>query len=161
MRLEQALRELNSHDVLQFIILQAVFAMEGPVSVLWCTSRRSGGAVLIVKATLRIAFFCDSRTMEENTETATLHVLLSAISLSLPHNFEVQLLYLTTIFLLLPCLLFMYSSVQYMNKLNAEENSIDTGGEEHQNEMVFQDSQQQSKLLVPISLKVLLKKQVM
>lgn len=55
----------------------------------------------------------------------------------------------------------MYSSVQYMNKLNAEENSIDTGGEEHQNEMVFQDSQQQSKLLVPISLKVLLKKQVM
>lgn len=99
--------------------------------------------------------------MEENTETATLHALLSTISLSPPHDFEVQLLYLTTIFLLSPSLLFMYSSVQYMNKLNAEENSIDTGEEEHQNEMVFQDSQQRSKLLVPISLKVLLKKQVM
>lgn len=48
-----------------------------------------------------------------------------------------------------------------MNKLNAEENSIDTGEGEHQNEMVFQDPQQRSKLRVPISLKVLLKKQVM
>lgn len=47
-----------------------------------------------------------------------------------------------------------------MNKLSAE-SSLDTREGEHQKEMVFQDSQQQSKLLGPISLKVLLKKQVM
>lgn len=46
-----------------------------------------------------------------------------------------------------------------MNKLNAE-SSLDTRDGEHQSEMVFQDTQQ-SKLLGPISLKVLLKEQVM
>lgn len=50
--------------------------------------------------------------------------------------------------------------MQYMNKLDAE-SSLDTGGGEHQSEIVFQDSQQQTKLHGPISLKVLLKKQVM
>lgn len=54
----------------------------------------------------------------------------------------------------------MYSTMQYMNNLNAE-SSLDTSEGEHQSEIVFQDSQQQSKLLGPISLKVLLKKQVM
>lgn len=54
----------------------------------------------------------------------------------------------------------MYSTVQYMNKLNAE-SSLDTGEGEHQYEMVFQDLQWQRKMLRPISLKVPLKKQVM
>lgn len=54
----------------------------------------------------------------------------------------------------------MYSTVQYMNKLNAE-SSLDTSEGEHRSEIVFQDSQQQSKLLRPISLKVLLRNQVM
>lgn len=54
----------------------------------------------------------------------------------------------------------VYSTMQYMNNLNAE-SSLDTSEGEHQSEIVFQDSQQQSKLLRPISLKVLLKKQVM
>lgn len=54
----------------------------------------------------------------------------------------------------------MYSTVQYMNKLNAE-SSLDTREGEHQYEMVFQDVQWQSKLLGSISLKVPLKKQVM
>lgn len=94
--------------------------------------------------------------MEETIETASSCLPFSC----LPHNFELQLLYLTTIFLLSPCLLFTYSTVQYMNKLNAE-SSLDTREGEHQSEMGFQDSQQQSKLLGPISLKVLLKKQVM
>lgn len=86
-------------------------------------------------------------------------LLMSSLS-HLPHNVEVQLLYQTTIFLLSPCLLVTYSTVQYMNKLNAE-SSLDTRAGEHQSEIVFQDSQQQSKLLGPVSLKVLLKKQVM
>lgn len=50
--------------------------------------------------------------------------------------------------------------VQHMNKLNAE-SSLDTREGEHLSQIVFQDSQQQSTLLGPISLKVLLKKQVM
>lgn len=54
----------------------------------------------------------------------------------------------------------MYSTVQYINKLNAK-SSLDTSEGERQSEIVFQDHQQQSKLLRPISLKVLLKKQVM
>lgn len=54
----------------------------------------------------------------------------------------------------------MYSAVQYMNKLNAE-SSLGTGEGEHQSEIVFQDSHQWTKLLKPISLKLLLKKQVM
>lgn len=95
--------------------------------------------------------------MEETVEKQPLHAFLSAIS---PTISEVQLLCRTTIFLLSPCLLFMYSTVQYMNKLNAE-SSPDTGEGEHQSEIVFQDSQQQSKLLGPISVEVLLKKQVM
>ncbi len=116
---------------------------------------RSGGAPPIVKATLSESY-CDPGTMEETIETAS-----SCLPFShLPHNFEVQLLYRATIFLLSPCLLFTYSTVQYMNKLNAE-SSLDTREGEHQSEIVFQDSQQQSKLLGPISLEVLLKKQVM
>lgn len=108
-----------------------------------------------MKASVSIALSCDSGTMEDTMETAS-----SCLPFShLPHNFEVQLLYLTTIFLLSPCLLFTYSSVQYMNKLNAE-SSLDTREGEHQSEMVFQDTQQ-SKLLEPISLKRLLKEQVM
>lgn len=95
--------------------------------------------------------------MEETIEGQPLHAFLSAIS---PTDFEVQLLYQATIFLLSPCLLFTYSTVQYMNKSNAE-SSLDTRAGEHQSEIVFQDSQQQSKLLGPISLEVLLKKQVM
>lgn len=50
----------------------------------------------------------------------------------------------------------MYSTVQYMNKLNAK-SSLDTSEGEHLSEIVFQDYQQ----LRPISLKVLLKKQTM
>lgn len=85
--------------------------------------------------------------MEETIEPAS-----SCLPFShLLRNFEVQPLCRTTIFLLSPCLLFTYSTVQYMNKLNAE-SSLDTREGEHQSEIVFQDSQQQSKLLGPISL---------
>lgn len=122
---------------------------------------RSGGRPPTVKASVSKSL-CDSGTMGETVENG---LLTSSLQPSSPH-FWSPFYKRAAVSLLSPCLLFTYSTVRYMNKLNAE-SSLDTrrggerGAENIGAKLFFQDSRQQSKLLGHISLKVLLKKQVM
>lgn len=123
---------------------------------------RSGGRPPTAKASVSKSLR-DSGTMGETIENG---LLTSSLQPSSAHFWSPALYKRAAVPLLSPCLLFTYSTVQYMNKLNAE-SSLDTrrgGGRGAENigaKLFFQGSRQQSKLLGHISLKVLLKKQVM